>query len=407
MTPRDMPPDAEEQTRSHSTTPRATSPILPGSNGLTSSSLVTGSFRRDSNALSGHSPRPTSPASPSPLFLPRIPNGNFHAEVQRDGDSNESDTVFNPSILGRRRPASPLSGPTYQPMTVLPRPSTPSNITWTFPVANNAPKDQGGTNSVSSHSRSGSWVSDNGASAEIHSTLGRSKSAARSLRSPALLDSPLIDRGTPGWKSPPVVELGSPISTTSRTLRSPTPTQDAPRSPSPTTPSFEVSPSASPRTSKQNAPTSPFSLGPFQGLVFSPLANSSRSSLESAGSSYHSWDDERHKDRVFSLFNDNGTPQSIWHDLSTTDKSSSATPGGSQDESWDAEGIIARYAGLTKSDFVAIQEKLVGAANARTATPDVRERVPSLRRRRPSTSQSNYSLNGREAKVCNEISADT
>ena len=74
----------------------------------------------------------------------------------------------------------------------------------------------------------------------------------------------------------------------------------------------------------------------------------------------------------------------------------------SQDES-EAEDIINRYAGLTKLDFFAIQEKLVGAAVAKASTPDPRERAPSLRRRRPSTSQSNYSLNGRDNKVCRLI----
>jgi hypothetical protein len=55
---------------------------------------------------------------------------------------------------------------------------------------------------------------------------------------------------------------------------------------------------------------------------------------------------------------------------------------------------------LTKLDFFAIQEKLVHVANA---APDVRERVPSLRRRRPSTSQSNYSTDGRGTKVCRGV----
>lgn len=77
---------------------------------------------------------------------------------------------------------------------------------------------------------------------------------------------------------------------------------------------------------------------------------------------------------------------------------SPATHGDSQDE-YDAEDIINRYAGLTKSDFIAIQEKLVNAAVAKAATPDPRDRAPSLRRRRPSTSQSNYSLNGRDNRV--------
>jgi hypothetical protein len=57
-----------------------------------------------------------------------------------------------------------------------------------------------------------------------------------------------------------------------------------------------------------------------------------------------------------------------------------------------------KYGGLKKDDFVAIQDKLVSAAIAKTM-PDIHHRAPSLRRRRPSTSQSNYSLNGRVSKI--------
>jgi serine/arginine repetitive matrix protein 2 len=91
------------------------------------------------------------------------------------------------------------------------------------------------------------------------------------------------------------------------------------------------------------------------------------------------------------MFDSGEDTQPTWH---APDKSSSATPGSSQDD-FDFEDIIRRYAGLTKSDFVAIQDKLVGAALHKSNLPDTRERANSLRRRRPSTSQSNYSINGR------------
>jgi hypothetical protein len=204
------------------------------------------------------------------------------------------------------------------------------------------------------------------------------------------------------------VDLGFPALATNRALGSPTPTQNVPRSP--TSPAFSnfdlTSKNGSRRSSKQNAPSSPFSHSLFHPLIFSPIANSSRSSLESAGSSYHSWDGEQHKDRILSLFSDVDYQQPAWHDISYTDKSSSATPGGSQDDGWDAEDIIGRYAGLTKPDFLAIQEKLVGVAIAKI-TPDVSNRAPSLRRRRPSTSQSNYSFNGRDIRVCFFIALDS
>ena len=81
----------------------------------------------------------------------------------------------------------------------------------------------------------------------------------------------------------------------------------------------------------------------------------------------------------------------VWHDFDS-DKSSSVTPGGvSNDEDWDPEEVIKRYAGLGKADIVAIQEKLVTAAFTKIANTDPRDRAPSsLRRRRPSTSQSSY-----------------
>lgn len=124
-------------------------------------------------------------------------------------------------------------------------------------------------------------------------------------------------------------------------------------------------------------------------LTLLPAINSSRSSLESAGSSYHSWDIE--KDQGLNIFSDADTQQPAWHDL-PPDRITSFVSGADEDE-WDPEEIIGRYAGLKKTDFKAMQEKLVSLCMARD---DARERAPSIRRRRPSTSQSNYSTNGRD-----------
>jgi serine/arginine repetitive matrix protein 2 len=166
-------------------------------------------------------------------------------------------------------------------------------------------------------------------------------------------------------------------------------------------------------SSSSSRPISPFVLNlggsssnPF---MLSSLANGSRESLESTGSSYHSasWDsDARGKDLALNLFSDVDPLPPAWYSL---DKSSAATSpddddgpnglastsgGGFGDD--DVEDIIRRYAGLTKDDFVKIQKKLVDAAVAKSATPDLRERTPSLRRRRPSTSMSANSPIGRE-----------
>ncbi|TFK42980.1 hypothetical protein BDQ12DRAFT_696362 [Crucibulum laeve] len=309
MTPRDFDSD---DLRSHSTTPRATSPMHSSSFSMDSTnsspgvaSITSGLLRRESTS-SRQSPHPTTPLA-SPLFLQRTTNGRYTPDDSNHyrGDSYE------------RRPASPLSG--------APTPSNPG------------------------HNQNNSWVSDGGvSSSEIH------------VRSPALPDSPTLDRSQ-----------GHPSSSTSEPLLAPAPPR-SPTSPNYAT-NFEMSSrNGSRRSSKQNGTPSPFNVGSFPSLSFSPMANSSRTSLESGGSSFHS------------LFND-GDPA----------PSSSDTPEGSPDDEWDADDIIKRYTGLKKHDFVAIQEKLVGAAVAKAANPE--QRAPSsMRKRRPSTAQSTYSNGGRD-----------
>ncbi|KAJ7489857.1 hypothetical protein B0H11DRAFT_2010682 [Mycena galericulata] len=404
MTPRDT-VEFDDQ-RSYSTTPRATSPSLPSlasPSPMAPSGFSPGAVRRESNSSpSRHSPRPSSPNVSPPMFLQRTPNGRYTPEdaTQRPESafSGDFEGSLNSSILGRRRPASPLSGTVYQAMAVSARPGTPSNVTWTA--------GPNGSSKPAAHTRDASWVSDSSGNSE--------QSPTRSLRSPALPDSPLIGPGhvnmnsfsssfssTSSFESPrPMssisgVDIGSPVITANRGLRSPTPTQATGRSPTTGTISnFEISSrNGSRRTSKQNPPSSPFTLGPFQPLVFSPIANSSRSSLESAGSSYHSWDGEQ-KDRSAALFSDVDPQRPVWHNILSIDEPHSDTSNSSPDD-WEAEDIVMKYAGLKKVDFLAMQEKLVGAAIAKTMAPDIQHRVPSLRRRRPSTSQSNYSLNGR------------
>lgn len=399
MTPREN-MDSDDQ-RSYSTTPRATSPTLPSPSQTSIISSV-GLLRRDSTSSPSRlSPRPVSPGAP-PMFLQRTPNGRHTPDDSRDTFSGDFDAPLNSSILGRRRPASPLSGTAYQPLAVSSRPGTPSNVTWTTPISNGTAK------SSLEHSRNGSWVSDFGTGPDMSGSIDNLKSPTRSLRSPALPDSPLISghtnmnsigsnlSTTSSFEPRPAssisgADIGSPVVSSSRLPRSPTPTQNLQRSPpvSPLAPNFDTSSrNGSRRSSKQHAPSPPFSLGPYPPL-FSPIANSSRSSLESAGSSYHSWDTDA-KDRSAALLTDVDAQQPVWHDIPVPEQATSVAG-----DEWEAEDIIERYAGLQKADFHAIQEKLVGFAIAKTSAPDVRDRAPSLRRRRPSTSQSNYSLNGR------------
>ncbi|KAJ7582846.1 hypothetical protein C8J56DRAFT_955897 [Mycena floridula] len=371
MTPRDN-MEVDDQ-RSHSTTPRATSPTSesPNSSTIPHNTII----RRDSAASPTR--QPTSPVAP--MFLQRSP-------------ISRPDYEFPPSssIPGRRRPASPLSSPPYQPLTVSSRPGTPSNITW-VPPSSQKPAE---------HNRNGSWFSD--ASSEFHTE--QTKPQARSLKSPPLPDSPLIERthatmlssgsGQSSSSSfetrPPssmsASEFNFPAPPSTRIIRSPTPTQNG--SMSPTSPTFspDISPSGPNRRSSRQNPSS--TLSSFLPILLSPIASSSRSSLESAGSSYHSWEGE--KDRTYNLFHDTEIPQPSWHDISFSEQSSSTTPGGSPGDDYDAEEVINKCAGLKKSDFLAIQDKLVSVALTKN-TPD---RNSSLRRRRPSTSQSNYSISG-------------
>ena len=73
------------------------------------------------------------------------------------------------------------------------------------------------------------------------------------------------------------------------------------------------------------------------------------------------------------------------------------TTGTSPYNSTQTEDAVRREIGLTKGDFVAIHNKLVGAAFTKAATPEDR-RAGLIRKRRPSTSQSNYSFTG-ESRV--------
>ncbi|GLB35396.1 hypothetical protein LshimejAT787_0209610 [Lyophyllum shimeji] len=389
MTPREF--DVEE--RSHSTTPRATSPMAAS---FTDTSIPnissTGRLRSNSTASQSGVRPPT-----SPLFLQRSPNsGRFTPEDR--SNSIEFENPLNSSLLAaRRRPASPLASPPFQPMAVSSRPSTPSNIVWNV------------SQSSSGHSRDESWASDGAiSSSDVHGAHDRYTSGPRPLHSPPLPDSPtegssfnLNALGSVSYHSSnpsselgprstmTLAELGSP----NRAARSVTPTQGAARSPTMSTFPDLRSSVDSKRSSKQNPPSN--SIPP---LVFSPLINSSRSSLESTGSSYHTWDAEE-KDRSAVLFSDPDIVQPVWHELSS---SSSATPGDSPDDDWNPEEVVARITGLRKSDFVAIQEKLLSARDAkeREYKQEPQERAASaLRKRRPSTSQSNYSTAGREPRV--------
>ncbi|KAG2157400.1 hypothetical protein DEU56DRAFT_764445 [Suillus clintonianus] len=416
MTPRDPSFDSDDA-RAHSATPRAMSPTLPNVNGL--SSLITTTFtssllRRGSDA-SRSTPRPISPsvAPPASSFLSRSAGGQYSSDSQRESASS-TDQEASVSSAFRRKPVSPLTGSAFRPMVISSRPGTPSNITWNVNSPSSTPSKSNRTHSrqgsSSSHSRNGSLSTDT----DFQSNADKPKSPNRPVRVPVPPESPIYPQvaNTGAWNrstSPApvdhrsqsslsgVVNYGSSLSFSSRSMRAPTPTQSRSTTASPAFSSND-SPGFSHHTTVRSPKhhsksSSHFSLGLAQPVAFSALANSSRSSLESTGSSYHSWSAGQKKDVTLDLFSD--VEQSRWHDL---DKSSSVTPGSLQDDE-DFEDIIRRYAGLTKSDFMVIQDKLVSAARAKESSTEPRERSNSLRRRRPSTSQSNYSQNGRDNRV--------
>jgi hypothetical protein len=182
----------------------------------------------------------------------------------------------------------------------------------------------------------------------------------------------------------------------SRLLRSPTPTQDQR---SPTSSSFPqpISTPEKRNHSRQNSYTLPqFNFGSLNTIAFSPTANSSRSSLESEGSSYHSWEGEDRRNRPPSIFDEADPNRQPWHALASLDKSSTSQT--SIDELSQAEETLKQFAGLTKEDIAIIQTKL--AADAMNRLHTQRERANSLRKRRPSTSQSNYPSPSRVSPYC-------
>lgn len=371
MTPRDL-----DEQRSHSTTPRAQSPPVADSVPPLNLSSNSNKVRRDSTSSI------TKPLAAAPLFLQRSTNGRFtptptSTADDSNGDVTESDSPLNSSTFGRQRPASPLAGPPYQPMTLSgrpnSRPSTPSNVIWTprrpSLNRNNSMTNEGGLSNLDYYGILGSInkpaplalrsppVSDSVAEESPRSSPSNVKLTKEQLATQALKD---------------IVETSSFVQ---HPVRSVTPTRASQRSP--------VSPAFS--HIRQNGPSSPFNISAFPGLGFSGRANSSRSSINSVGSSFRSWSES---DNVFSLFTDPKDQQAAWHDFVDLDQLSLAT---SDDDESDAESVLKRYGALKRSDIAAVQERLVSASFMKIANTDPRDRAPSaLRRRRPSTSQSNY-----------------
>ena len=282
------------------------------------------------------------------------------------------------------------------------------------------------------------------------------KTIARNIRSPALPDPPFIESGrsssqgySPGDKErvgdherapsvTPGMDRGSPFSF-SRALRSPTPNGNIP--PTTTTagaasyqesvgkraksPSFSIDQpsitSTSTTTTKmgkhqkhESGSSFVLSLGPStQPLVLTPFLNSSRSSFGSEGSSYHSIDEENgKKDRVKALFAKIEGEPLEWHDFADIGIDNSGVPGGQDEVSFRSlakeEELIKQLSGLSRDDFIVVQERLLDVVQSRGDRGDRDKAGSVMKKRRPSTSQSFYTngaaTNGRVSNLSTFLS---
>jgi serine/arginine repetitive matrix protein 2 len=134
--------------------------------------------------------------------------------------------------------------------------------------------------------------------------------------------------------------------------------------------------------------------------LFSPLLNTSTSSLLSAGSSYHSWTDENIKKSGWDQLVEYDSQRSAWQDILNSggprvneadDLSDTEALGG-------PEQVLRSIAGLTKGDLAAVQQKLVANALSRKSFDPPRS---PTRRRRMSNSRGSFSpvQSGRETGV--------
>ncbi|CAE6515567.1 unnamed protein product [Rhizoctonia solani] len=343
---------------------------------------------------------------------------------QYDGGGSSSDTTttqapLKSALSDKRRPTSPLVDSAYQSAI---RAGTPSNHfmeTWSpsgVSFATHSPPHAANSNSVrTSHMRETSNASSG---IESSDTYFSNQSQSRSAASPALPDSPTVN-GNSGlanivssWSGAttnvivdePVHRTSTPRLSTlenghssrgvrpySPHMRAGTPNANARRSGHSRNGSLAdttISPGRrSPRSSHAQSSTSTTRLNP---LMMSPMLNSSRSSLASTGSSYHSWDEDKlsgkkpHKRGVSVFIDSDSGPWKKHQSGFDVDLGTENAP---------APGHIRDVlAGLTVQDMIAVQNKLVSVAvKKRVSVPGVRP-LSGPRRRRASAGQSVTSL---------------
>lgn len=402
--PRPVTPAREmemDDVRSHSTTPRAASPTALLNRTTTSPFAVpaTTLLRGASNASS--IARPGSPLK-NIISQKSSTNGSPTEERQLNGFVTE---YVQPSAHWRR-PSSPLSNNVFSSFSNGSRPSTPSNSNWALPAkpAGQPVKSLGRNGTLLGHNKNQSTTSVSEVQDRVDTTSSNgikgasrlpqqqqpySPQASTTDEDNLILRSKFLSNGS----SLPMASYDHDDRQTSssgsdRFARSPTPTHDPAKSPNmgsgiddtPRRNQRVLSPFATP-------PSSPFAHKSTSSnpLFISPMSNnSSRSSLVSAGSSYHSWEEENGFSAGFiSTLNQT---DAAWHDVS------------SKPTADDPEKILQQFTGLSKGDLLVIQTKLLDAAQTRAKNAEVRS-PSTLRRRRPSTAQSIQSYGGIPSRV--------
>lgn len=318
-------------------------------------------------------------------------------------------------------------------------------------ISRGATPDYARESGTPSHSRHGSVMSDEtdpygpvrGRAPSLGGhTRTKSGGSTRSLSSPALPDSPLIDGGhnlgafkeygsiAGAWDLDPrisSIDIGAPaavhaanagrpmtprsppfLARSPSLTRSPSQTRGGvasdsdymsarqytstpPPAPSaglgrPRTPSRTMhSPSSSASSSFNNissATTNPLVLSPF---------NASAASVASAGSSYHSEPGDDTDEKLYALLHP-GTKKRKWDDFTgeVLNGAKITVQVDDRDSTVDrpAEEVLVNLSGLSKDDIVTIQKKLLEAAlNLKSTVEAPASRPPSLRRRRGSIGQ--------------------
>lgn len=140
-------------------------------------------------------------------------------------------------------------------------------------------------------------------------------------------------------------------------------------------------------------------LYPNTSQLFSPMLNTSATSLLSAGSSYHSWADENTKKSGWDQLVEYDSQRSAWQDILNSGGAGAHEDTSDTEASRGPEQLLHSITGLTKGDLAAVQKKLVADALSRKSGLDP-PRSPT-RRRRISNPRGSFSAipSGRESGV--------